>query len=201
MPRTYFKQIEKRLPFECVVGVDEVGRGSLAGPMVVGLTVYSDYLKTLKGLNDSKKMTDRCRRSLASRINGVAAVVWPYEIDEFGLTLATEKAIRRGLKMLKLQGYNPDCMLMDGKIGFDIEGIECQCFVGGDSFIRSIAASSVLAKVYRDNMMQLYSGLYRDYAFEDNVGYGTRVHRSAILKSGSVRIHRKRFLEKIYASK
>lgn len=201
MPKTYFKQIEKNLSHSCVVGVDEVGRGSLAGPMVVGLTVYDDSLKKLKGLNDSKKMTDKLRRTMVSKINGVVAVVWPHEIDKFGLTKATETAIRRGLRLLKLQGFKPDCILMDGKVGFDIDGIECQCFVGGDGFIRSIAASSVLAKVFRDNMMQLYASLYRDYGLDANVGYGTRTHRSAILKSGSVRIHRQSFLEKIYASK
>lgn len=201
MPRTYFKQIENSLPYKCVVGVDEVGRGSLAGPMVLGLTVYSDKLKKLKGLNDSKKMTVKAREKLAFKIDGVVTVAWPSEIDELGLTEATRKAIFRGLCLLKLQGYLPDCILMDGKIGFEFEGVACKCFIGGDSYIRSIAASSVLAKVYRDNMMQLYAGLYRDYDLGSNVGYGTRVHRSAILKNGSVRIHRKRFLEKIHASK
>jgi len=208
MARAYFKRIEDlylKEGYDFVLGVDEVGRGPLAGPMVLGLVVYSPILLKLKGLNDSKKLSQLKRDALSiwieENLDFALGVVSAKEIDEIGLTLATELAIDRGLKVLATKfDLTRALILMDGNYAYKSAFGEVKTVVKGDSKVRVIAAASNVAKVFRDNLMIEYAKIYPGYNFKKNVGYGTKEHRLAIQKQGSCKIHRKSFLSKINAS-
>jgi len=208
MSRAYFKQIEKLYleeGYKLIVGVDEVGRGPLAGPMVLGLVVYSPVLLKLKGLNDSKKLSLLRRTKIASwiekKLDFTLGEVSATEIDNIGLTAATELAIDRGLKILsKRFDLKRALILMDGNYAYKSNFGQVKTIIKGDSKVRVIAAASNIAKVYRDKLMTDFDQTYTGYNFNKNVGYGTREHREAILKLGPCPIHRKSFLSKIHVS-
>jgi len=207
MVRPYFFRREDALLEEglgCVAGIDDVGRGSFAGPLVMGVVVYDSFLKRLKGLNDSKRVSliKRCDlfKQIVDRCNFAVGFAWPLEIDGMGLTRASALAGKRALASLRNHfSVVPDLILLDGKYKLDF-GIETECFVGGDSRIRSIAAASVIAKVFRDKLMANYSVMYDGFAWESHVGYGTRAHRSMLESNGPTRIHRKLFLSGVNGS-
>lgn len=206
MSRPYFFNEEENILKEgygCVVGIDEVGRGSFAGPLVVCATVYSKKLKSIKGINDSKLVSPD-KRNVVSRILrstqkfGVG-LVWPDEIDRFRLSRALRLCIVRALENLSLHFMvDPDFVLLDGKGKFTWPGTKVAYFVGGDKRIRSIAASSIIAKVFRDNIMKHYNDHIEGFGFAKHVGYGTHEHRKRISKFGATRIHRKLFLKNEY---
>ena len=174
-------------------GVDEAGRGPLAGP-VVAATVILNHAGALEGLNDSKKLSPTLRRKLFQKIRKFAfawsiSVVNVSEIDEINILQATRKAMKQAVENLS---FTPNLLLIDGNQKIDSK-IEQITLVKGDGRSRCIAAASILAKVTRDKIMEKYHSLYPQYAFNLHKGYGTALHRDLIRKHGPCPIHRKTF--------
>lgn len=174
------------------VGIDEVGRGCLAGPMVIGLTSLD---QPIYGLNDSKLISKNKRIKISSDIFLLAEAislgwVWPNEIDELGLTDATTLAIKRALSQLSIE---PSEIIIDGNYNYLPGDNRVKVIIGADKTIKSVSAASIIAKVCRDHYMFLASQYYPQYGFINNVGYGTAKHLAAIKKHGSTIIHRKSF--------
>ncbi|UCF72027.1 MAG: ribonuclease HII [Deltaproteobacteria bacterium] len=173
-----------------VAGVDEAGRGPLAGPVVAATVILPEGIP-LDGVTDSKKMSERARKEAFSLIKKWAidislAVVSPTEIDRINILQATRKAMKQAVLTLEPQ---PDYLLIDGIYPIDLP-IHQRCIIKGDELSLSISAASVLAKVYRDRIMSSYHILYPRYGFSSNKGYGTPDHREAIMKHGPCCIHR-----------
>lgn len=171
-----------------IIGIDEVGRGAWAGPL---LFVAVGLDKDIDGLADSKKLTKKSRENLAEIIKKEAKFVgygWvsPSEVDDLGLTKASELACQRALENA------PDAtkILVDGSINFCKEFSNSQCVIDGDDKIQQISAASIVAKVERDNFMAEQALIYPAYYFEKNVGYGTKAHMDAIRMVGLTPIHR-----------
>jgi ribonuclease HII len=176
-----------------VAGIDEAGRGPLAGPVVAATVILPEGI-ALDGVTDSKKMSERARKEAFSLIKKGAidislAVVSPREIDRINILQATRKAMKQAVLTLDPQ---PDCLLIDGIYPIDLP-IHQRCIIKGDELSLSISAASVLAKVYRDRIMSSYHILYPQYGFSSNKGYGTPDHREAIMKHGPCCIHRLTF--------
>jgi len=176
-----------------VAGIDEAGRGPLAGPVVASAVMLPEDI-TLSGVRDSKKMSERAREEAFSLIKNVAidislAVISPQEIDTINILQATRKAMKEAVLMLDPQ---PDYLLIDGISPVDLP-IHQRCIIKGDDLSLSISAASVLAKVYRDRIMYNYHNLYPHYGFSSNKGYGTPGHLKAITKYGPCHIHRLTF--------
>ena len=176
-----------------IAGVDEAGRGPLAGP-VVAAAVILDSQKHIDGLADSKVLNERKRDSLFEAIKidtlswsvGVATVE---EIDELNILQATLLAMQRAINGLAIQ---PDEVLIDGNCLPKLL-MPAQAIVKGDSKVKAISAASIVAKVVRDKIMVDYHNLYPDYAFHIHKGYGTKQHLKEIEKFGFLPIHRKSF--------
>ena len=179
--------------YSLVAGIDEAGRGPLAGPVVAAAVILPEDI-TLSGVRDSKKMSFRAREKsysiiLKKAIDISLAVVSPQEIDHINILQATRKAMKLAVLSLNPQ---PDYLLIDGNQDIDLP--VCQkCIIKGDQLSLSISAASVLAKVYRDRIMNSYHELYPVYDFCSNKGYGTPGHIQAIDKYGPCRIHRLTF--------
>lgn len=187
--------------YRYICGVDEAGRGPLAGPVCAAAVILPMDID-IPGLNDSKKLTDKKRRELFPIICEKAiaygiAFADHKEIDEINILQATYLAMERAISSLAVK---PDMALIDGNRAKDF-GVACQTIVGGDGLSASIAAASVLAKVTRDNYMVAMAEKYPDYAFEVHKGYGTKVHYSALTEYGPSPIHRMTFLKKFYGTK
>lgn len=201
MSQIDFWAIERQLwqaGFETVCGVDEAGRGPLAGPVCAAAVILPRGLE-IPGLNDSKKLSDKRRRELFPVIQEQAsawgiAYAWEQEIDEINILQATFLAMERALARLKLR---PDLALIDGNREKDF-GIPVKTVVRGDGLSANIAAASVLAKVTRDDYMIRMAEKYPQYGFEIHKGYGTRAHYDALRTYGPCEIHRKTFLKKFY---
>lgn len=181
-----------------VCGVDEAGRGPLAGPVCAAAVILPPDVD-IPGLNDSKKLSDKKRRELFPVIKECAiaygiAFADHHEIDEINILQATYLAMERALSKLKVK---PDIALIDGNRAKDF-GVPVQTVVHGDSLSASIAAASVLAKVTRDDYMLEMAEKYPQYGFEIHKGYGTKAHYSALQKEGASPIHRMTFLKKFY---
>ena len=181
-----------------VCGVDEAGRGPLAGPVCAAAVILPPDVD-IPGLNDSKKLSDKKRRELFPVIKECAiaygiAFADHHEIDEINILQATYLAMERALSQLKVK---PDIALIDGNSAKDF-GVPVQTVVHGDSLSASIAAASVLAKVTRDDYMLEMAEKYPQYGFEIHKGYGTKAHYSALQKEGASPIHRMTFLKKFY---
>ena len=191
-------EIESELPFELICGVDEAGRGPLAGPVCAAAVILPKGL-VIPGLNDSKKLSDKRRRELFPIIQQEAvsfgiAFASQEEIDEINILQATFLAMRRAMEQLNPQ---PEFALIDGNRETDF-GVPCKTVIKGDSLSANIAAASVLAKVTRDNWMMEAAEKYPGYGFEIHQGYGTKAHYAALEKLGPCPIHRRSFLKKLY---
>lgn len=191
-------EIESELPFELICGVDEAGRGPLAGPVCAAAVILPKGL-VIPGLNDSKKLSDKRRRELFPIIQQEAvsfgiAFASQEEIDEINILQATFLAMRRAMEQLNPQ---PEFALIDGNRETDF-GVPCKTVIKGDSLSANIAAASVLAKVTRDNWMMEAAKKYPGYGFEIHKGYGTKAHYAALEKLGPCPIHRRSFLKKLY---
>ena len=187
--------------YTTVCGVDEAGRGPLAGPVCAAAVILPPHIE-IPGLNDSKKLTDKRRRELYPVIMEKAvaygiAFASEGEIDSINILQATYLAMERALAQLSVR---PDLALIDGNRAKDF-GLPVRTVVQGDSLSASIAAASVLAKVTRDDYMLKMAQEYPGYDFEIHKGYGTKAHYAALTKLGPSPIHRMTFLKKFYGEK
>ena len=181
-----------------VCGVDEAGRGPLAGPVCAAAVILPPEL-VIPGLNDSKKLTDKKRRELYDVITAEAvsygiAFASEKEIDEINILQATFLAMARAMEKLT---PHPELALIDGNRARDF-GLPVRTIVKGDSLSASIAAASILAKVTRDRLMEQYDEAYPQYGFAVHKGYGTKRHYEALREFGPSPIHRMTFLKKFY---
>ena len=184
-----------------ICGVDEAGRGPLAGPVCAAAVILPPHIE-IPGLNDSKKLTDKKRRELYPVIMEQAiaygiGLASHEEIDQINILQATYLAMERAISQLSVK---PELALIDGNRAKDF-GIPVQTVVHGDSLSASIAAASVLAKVTRDDYMLKMAEEYPGYDFEIHKGYGTKAHYAALTKLGASPIHRMSFLKKFYGEK
>jgi len=176
--------------FNVIAGVDEAGRGPLAGPVVAAAVILpADYRNEM--VNDSKQLTELQREQLFIEIKNVAlsygvGKVSPKKIDEMGILNAAKLAMRQAILQLNPQ---PDFILVDA-VPINIMEIPQQAIVKGDQKILSIAAASIIAKVTRDHLMVKYAKKYPEYGFEKHMGYGTKFHLDSIKKHGHCPIHR-----------
>lgn len=187
--------------FDVICGVDEAGRGPLAGPVCAAAVILPKELE-IPGLTDSKKLTDKKRRELFPVIKEQAVaygigLATHEEIDEVNILQATYLAMERALAQLTVK---PDIALIDGNRAKDF-GIPVRTVVKGDSLSANIAAASVLAKVTRDDLMLELAEQYPEYGFEVHKGYGTKAHYEALRRYGASAIHRRTFLKKFYGEK
>ena len=194
-------EIEDSLGLRLICGVDEAGRGPLAGPVCAAAVILPEHLQ-IPGLNDSKKLTDKKRRELFPVIQEQAiaygiGLASESEIDEINILQATFLAMRRALDQLTVR---PEIALIDGNRETDF-GLPVKTVVKGDSLSANIAAASILAKVTRDNIMVELAQKYPEYGFEIHKGYGTKAHYEALRTYGPCPIHRKTFLKKFYGEK
>lgn len=178
-----------------IVGLDEVGRGCMAGPLAVGAVVL-DYSTPIEGLNDSKQVKPDHREIIASKIIETSKAwsveyVEPSDIDSEGITASLIKAFRAAVASIEAQGQEVDIVLLDGNpLRFDAREVNV---IKGDSKCASIAAASIVAKVARDRLMTELASEYPQYAFDKNKGYGTAEHRQALAEYGLSDIHRRSF--------
>ena len=187
--------------YTVICGVDEAGRGPLAGPVCAAAVILPDHLE-LPGLNDSKKLSDKKRRELFPLIKEQAiaygiGLASEKEIDEINILQATYLAMERALAQLEGKA---DLALIDGNRAKDF-GLPVKTVVKGDSLSASIAAASILAKVTRDDLMEAYAEEFPGYGFEIHKGYGTKAHYAALTEKGPSPIHRMTFLKKFYGEK
>lgn len=184
--------------YKSVCGVDEAGRGPLAGPVCAAAVILPEGV-IIDGVNDSKKLSEKKRESLFDVISEQAlsysiAYATVDEIEEINILNATMLAMRRAIDGLDIKA---DYAMIDGNKIPPID-IDAECIVKGDAKSMSIACASILAKVSRDRLLYKYAEEYPMYGFDKHKGYGTKVHREAILKYGPCPYHRKSFLKKLY---
>lgn len=187
--------------FHAICGIDEAGRGPLAGPVCAAAVILPEGLE-IPGLNDSKKLTDKKRRELFPIIEEQAlayGIGWASqeEIDGINILQATFLAMSRAVEQLNIR---PDLALVDGNRAPTLD-LPVETVVKGDSLSASIAAASVLAKVSRDDVMLRMAEEYPGYGFEVHKGYGTKAHYEALRTFGPSPIHRRTFLKKFYGEK
>ena len=198
MPDYEFEKAAVNSGFSCICGVDEAGRGPLAGPVCAAAVILPEGA-VIAGLDDSKKLTEKKREKLYDIIKQTAvAYSVAYgtleEIETVNILEATYLAMNRAIEGLTVK---PDFSLIDGnRVPRGIK-IPCETIVKGDSKSMSVAAASVLAKVTRDRLMLEYDKKYPEYNFKKHKGYGTKEHRQAIVEKGPCPIHRESFLGKI----
>ncbi len=199
MPDFSYETEAHKKGYNTVCGVDEAGRGPLAGPVCAAAVILPDGLE-LDGLNDSKKLSEKKREILYDLIikNATAYSVCYgtlEEIEEFNILNATFLAMNRAIESLPIK---PDYCLIDGnRVPKNIK-LPCETVVKGDAKSASIAAASILAKVTRDRLMLKYDEKYPEYNFKKHKGYGTKEHYEAINKHGVCEIHRLSFLKNVY---
>ena len=185
---------------QLICGVDEAGRGPLAGPVCAAAVILPPNLE-IPGLNDSKKLSDKRRRELFPIIKEAAvtygiAFADEKEIDEINILQATYLAMERAINQLSIK---PQLALIDGNRSKDF-GVSVETVVHGDSRSASIAAASILAKVTRDDYMLKMAEEYPRYGFDIHKGYGTKAHYAALTENGPCPIHRMTFLKKLYGT-
>lgn len=186
--------------FQSICGVDEAGRGPLAGPVCAAAVILPPHIE-IPGLNDSKKLTDKRRRELFPIIKEKAiayavAISDENEIDSINILQATFRAMERAVNDLSVK---PEYVLVDGN-KLPMLTTPAEAVVHGDSLSASIAAASILAKVTRDNLMLEYAKSYPEYDFDIHKGYGTKAHYEALRIHGACPIHRMTFLKKFYGT-
>lgn len=186
--------------FQYICGIDEAGRGPLAGPVCAAAVILPPHID-IPGLDDSKKLSDKRRRELFPVIKEKAiaygiAFADHKEIDSINILQATFLAMERAIGALDIK---PDILLIDGNRQKDF-GIPVETVIRGDSLSTSIAAASILAKVTRDDLMLEMANTYPQYGFEIHKGYGTKAHYAALHAVGPSPIHRMTFLKKLYGT-
>ncbi|OQA04414.1 MAG: Ribonuclease HII [bacterium ADurb.Bin400] len=192
------RSIQSEMNITTIAGVDEVGRGALAGPLVAAAVVFSNYNKMqplLAGVTDSKKLTAQKRQSLSTTIMKLAddyalGIVASEEIDSIGIGQANILAFTRALDKLRSCNY----ALIDGR-HFRGFSYPYQCVEKGDSISLSVAAASIIAKVYRDHLMEEWHRFVPEYGFDKNKGYGSAHHMNTLRRVGPSVYHRKSFLK------
>ena len=187
--------------YKMIGGIDEAGRGPLAGPVVAACCILDPSEKIL-GLDDSKKLSEKKREELFVTIKEKALAYaicssTPEEIDEINILEATKKAMRNCVKELAAKGKSPDILLIDA-VNLSGTGLDVIPIIKGDAKSDSIAAASILAKVTRDHIMMDYDAEYPGYGFAKHKGYGTKDHYTAIREKGMTPIHRRSFLKVIH---
>ena len=187
--------------YKMIGGIDEAGRGPLAGPVVAACCILDPNEKIL-GLDDSKKLSEKKREELFVTIKEKALAyavcsASPEEIDEINILEATKKAMRNCVKELASKGRSPDILLIDA-VKLSGTGLDVIPIIKGDAKSDSIAAASILAKVTRDHIMMDYDVQYPGYGFAKHKGYGTKDHYAAIREKGMTPIHRRSFLKVIH---
>ena len=196
MDKLFYERELKNSGYNLICGADEVGRGPLAGPVVCAAVIMPEG-DIIEGVDDSKKLTARKREKLDALIceRAVAYAVCrvePQVIDEINILEATKLCMKNAVESLEI---SPDFVLTDGNMTLDIT-IPQRHVIGGDAASYSIGAASIIAKVYRDKLMDEYAALYPGYGFESNKGYGTAAHIAAIMANGLCPIHRRSFTKK-----
>ncbi len=174
------------------IGIDEVGRGSLAGPLVIGIVVLEHKID---GLKDSKLLSINKRNHLNQLIKVSSRYystgwVWPMEIDKLGLTTATKLAIERAIQPINKYVHK---ILLDGNYNF-LKDPRVETIIKGDQTVAEISAASIIAKVSRDNFMKNLNSSISGYGFDTNVGYGTKQHLEAIKVKNISSLHRRSFI-------
>ena len=194
----YENQLIKK-GFTYIAGMDEVGRGPLCGPVVCAAVILPlDEQSIIDGVDDSKKLSEKKRKALSELIKSRAIAysiceISPQEIDEINILNATKKCMKECIKTLSVK---PDALLVDAvKEDF---GVYTQSLIKGDAISYVIGAASIIAKVYRDELMEKYAEVYPQYGFEKHKGYGTKAHIDAIKKFGPCEIHRKTFIKNFF---
>ena len=180
-----------------ICGIDEAGRGPLAGPVVVGAVILPRD-SFIEGINDSKKISEKKREEIFEKIKEEAisygvGIVSQEQIDDMNILNATKMALTMALKELNVK---PDLIIVDALNKIDTLGIPYISMVKGDAKVYSVAAASIIAKVTRDRMMQEWDNIYPAYGFAKHKGYGTAFHIQAIKENGPCIIHRKTFIKK-----
>ncbi|MEG1255211.1 ribonuclease HII [Clostridium sp.] len=195
-----FYDFDRSYGYKIVAGVDEVGRGPLAGPIVAAAVVLDSNSKDLiLRINDSKKLSKELREELSEIIKSEAvsysiALKSNIDIDNKGIAFCNNEIFKEAINGLSVV---PDIVLSDGYTIKEFN-LKNEAVIKGDTKSASIACASIIAKVYRDSLMEEYSKNYSNYNFDKNVGYGTKEHMDAILQHGSCEIHRKSFLKNIH---
>jgi len=189
----YFEAMARRQGYRAVAGIDEAGRGPLAGPVVAAAVILPEHFE-LPGLNDSKQLSEKQRNRLYPLIREQALAVGvgvsrADEIDRLNILQATLQGMSRAVHRLSV---SPDYLLVDGIAPVPI-GIEQKTIKKGDSRSLSIAAASVIAKVVRDRIMVAYDRLFPEYGFAGHKGYGSQLHREAVARHGPCVCHRRTF--------
>ena len=188
------ERLARAAGYQRIAGVDEVGRGPLAGPVVAACVILPEGFD-LAGINDSKKLTERQREKAEIRIRADAiaiglGVISPETIDRINILQATREAMRGAFLLLS---PTPDYVLIDGLPVPDFPCPAQKSVISGDSQSVSIAAASIVAKVARDQMMRDYAELYPEYGFAGHKGYGAAPHLAALREHGPCPIHRRSF--------
>ncbi len=196
MDMFHYEKICVSQGFTLVAGVDEAGRGPLAGPVCCAAVILSD--EVIEGINDSKKLSQKKREALYEEITKKAlaysiVMVWEREIDEINILQATMQGMKRAVEGLSI---TPQIVIIDGNKAPEMS-IRTETIIGGDTKSASIGAASILAKVTRDRYMVEIDKKYPQYLFEKHKGYGTKAHIEVLKEIGPCEIHRKTFLKKI----
>ncbi len=198
---TELKKIENEIyktGVQTICGIDEAGRGPLAGPVVVAAVIMPKD-SFIEGVNDSKKVSEKKREALYEQITD-EAIAWGVgiidqkEIDEINILNATKKGLTTAIKELKVK---PDRIIVDALDKIDTLGIPYTPIIKGDAKCYSIAAASIVAKVTRDRIMRQWDEIYPMYGFEKHKGYGTAMHMQAIREYGLCPLHRRSFTKNI----
>lgn len=184
----------KRPEFKYICGIDEAGRGPLAGPVVVA-SVIMPKDSMIEGINDSKKVSEKKREKLYDLILEEAisygiGIINQSEIDEINILEATKKGLTTSIEEMAIK---PDLILVDALNHIDTKGIPYEPIIKGDAKVYSIAAASIIAKVTRDRIMRQWDEIYPQYGFAKHKGYGTSAHITAIKEYGLCPLHRKSF--------
>lgn len=194
--KEFENKLHEEYGIQYICGIDEAGRGPLAGPVAVAAVImHKDSF--IEGVNDSKKISEKKREMLYEKIKE-EAIAWSVilldekEIDELNILNATKKALTMAIKDLKVK---PERILVDALENIDTLGILYTPIIKGDAKVYSIACASILAKVTRDRVMQEWDKIYPQYGFAKHKGYGTAAHIKAIKENGICSIHRKTFVK------
>lgn len=206
---TNLKKIEEKIyeqnELQAIAGIDEAGRGPLAGPVVVACCIMPRD-SMIEGVNDSKKISEKKREILYDKIIQEAlgygiSIISQSEIDEINILQATKKGLTQSIKNLEenlkqkveLKIEKPDVILVDALNKIDTDGIPYKSIIHGDAISYSIACSSIIAKVTRDRIMRQWDEVYPQYGFSKHKGYGTAAHIKAIQEYGLCPLHRRSF--------